>query len=117
MPLSVLLYEVSLLLIISSLATRFGLRTPVRLSSLASGEQARPGLFTIVEDVVAVDGGQGDTFRELWDARYKKSEEMRSLLANLSWIWGLSGLVMAIVVTVLVFTINVDAAWAIGTLY
>ncbi|KAL9618466.1 MAG: hypothetical protein Q9160_006844 [Pyrenula sp. 1 TL-2023] len=78
-------------------------------------EPARSGVYIIVEDVVAVDGGQGIEFRRLLDARYRWSEDIRRLTNNLDLYWGLSGLLLATLLTAAIFTIpNHDAVFVIG---
>lgn len=75
----------------------------------------RPGVFTLMEDVVAVDGGGGQDFRQALVARYEASKEFRSMLQQLNWAWGSASLLVAIVTTVLVFVVeNEDAAFALG---
>ena len=39
------------------------LQTPVRISSVARGDKFRAGAYSIVEDIMAVDGGYGQKFR------------------------------------------------------
>lgn len=75
----------------------------------------RPGVFTLMEDVVAVDGSGGQNFREALCARYEASKEFRSMLEQLNWVWGLASLLVAVVTTILVFVVeSEDAAFAIG---
>jgi hypothetical protein len=75
----------------------------------------RPSLYALAEDVVAVDGGQGTQFREVWNERYLTSPHIQKLLLNLSWYWGISGLVVAVALTVVIFTVeNVDISFALG---
>jgi hypothetical protein len=66
-------------------------RYPFRFSSMSRGDVARPVLYTIVEDVVAVDGGQGTRFRELFNQRYLASKPVRKLLREMDLLWGISG--------------------------
>ncbi|KAF8579714.1 hypothetical protein K439DRAFT_1654493 [Ramaria rubella] len=67
------------------------IRFPLRVSSLPAYEPLPPGTFTLVEDIVAVDGGGRLPFREAWRARYEASAVMRKLLRDLAIFWGLSG--------------------------
>lgn len=71
------------------------IRLPVRISSLPPGELLPPLTYTIVEDVVAVDGGGGLEFRQAWRHRYETSRVMRHLLRILSIWWGITGVVVA----------------------
>ena len=75
----------------------------------------RPAIYTIIEDVLAVDGGAGTAFRQSWNERYQASPDTRTLLGRLSLFWGCSGLVTAagVIVAVLKVT-NEDVGWALG---
>jgi hypothetical protein len=82
---------------------------------MKKGALVRPGIYTIVEDVAAVDGGQGQQFRQLLDARYQSSRPVRVLLQHLDWAWGLSGLVVAVVLIALTGTLHrVDVLFVTG---
>lgn len=92
------------------------IRLPCRISSLPKGEVCRPGIYTIMEDVVAVDGNGGRAFRETLDQRYKASPQFRSMLAKLSLFWSIPGLGVATAVTVIVWTTSIPVAFGIGKL-
>ncbi|KAK5097276.1 hypothetical protein LTR24_002323 [Lithohypha guttulata] len=64
------------------------LRYPCRVSSMGMGDIVRGASYTIVEDIVAVDRKQGTVYRQRWDARYKASKEIRSLLRWSDAVWG-----------------------------
>ena len=82
---------------------------------MAAGEIVRPALYTIVEDIGAVDGELGRGFREGFDRRYRTEAALRTLLVRLSWLWGLSGLGVAAAITALAFTLNdVDKSFIVG---
>lgn len=75
----------------------------------------RPAVYVIGEDVVAVDGEQGDVFRAQWNARYESSAPFRTLLARLDWLWGLSGVLVAGATIGVIFGVKQDAVgWAVG---
>ena len=115
LPLSVLLLYVCVELLLAQAAMAFGMRAPFRFSSLAKGEPQRPGTFVIVEDVVAVDGGQGRAWRSAWSARYEASPALRSLLRRLDMLWGTTGLVVVAVVWGLAFGLkNKEIGYAVG---
>lgn len=72
-------------------------------------------MYVIAEDVVAVDGEQGDLFRAQWNARYESSAPFRTLLARLDWLWGISGLLVAGAVIGVIFGVKEDSVgWAVG---
>lgn len=87
-------------------------------SSSSSSSKFRPACYTIVEDVVSVDGKQGSAFRLQWARRWESSPEFRSLLGWLDTIWGISGVCVAAVIFGVVFGVNAggktDVGWAVG---
>ncbi|MCJ1471856.1 hypothetical protein MMC13_000497 [Lambiella insularis] len=87
-PPSILLLFTSLQLLSSSL---FPLST-FRISSTPAGVPTRPGIYCIIEDVVAVDASAGRAYRLALDARYAASGRFRRMLWRLNWFWALGGL-------------------------
>lgn len=71
-----------------------GWRVPFRISSVAAHEPARSGVYLLAEDIVGVDGGQGQTFRRELAARYEASETVRNLCWRLDIMWGISGIIV-----------------------
>ena len=117
LPLSVLVLYVSLELLLASLGVAAGIRAPFRLSSVSRGDPLRPGSYVIVEDVVAVDGKQGQAFREAWGRRYEASPALQSHLRRMDLLWGTTGLAIVAVVWGCTFGIeNEDVGYAIGEL-
>lgn len=115
LPLSVLMLLVCGQQVLLMPLRAMGLRAPFRFSSVAGGEPLRPAVYVIVEDVVAVDGQQGDVFRARWNARYESSAPLRTLLARMDWLWGVSGVVVAGAVIGVIFGVKQDAVgWAVG---
>lgn len=115
LPLAILLLQVcgQMVLLIPLRAMR--LRAPFRFSSLEKGELLRPAVCVIVEDVVAVDGKQGDVFRAAWKSRYESSAPFRTLLARLDWLWGVSGVLTAAGIIAVIFAVKEDSVgWAVG---
>ena len=47
----------------------------------------RPGIYTTIEDVIAVDTGTGRLYREALDARYEASPLFRRMLRQLDLFW------------------------------
>lgn len=112
---SIVLYLASIQILATAIGSRFGCASPVTLSSTKRGQRMRPGVFTLMEDVVAVDGSGGQNFRQALCARYEASKEFRSVLEQLNWVWGLGSLLVAVLTTILVFVIeSEDAAFAVG---
>jgi hypothetical protein len=112
---SIVLYLASCQVLATGIGCRFSWASPISFSSTRRGQNMRPGVFTLMEDVVAVDGGGGQEFRQALVARYEVSKEFRTMLQQLNWVWGSASLLVAIVTTILVFAIeDEDAAFAIG---
>lgn len=89
-------------------------RVPFRVSSLSANEPLPPGTFTLVEDIIAVDGHGGLEFRKEWRARYEASAIMRKLLRDLSLFWGATGTVAGAAFIVVSWTTTDDIAIGIG---
>ena len=78
------------------------------------GSKAVPAVFTIVEDVVAVDGGAGREFRKKWKERYEASEIFRDMLWTLTMVWGGGAIVAAAVTSAVVFSAPKYVAYGFG---
>lgn len=63
---------------------------------------------------VAVDGSGGTDYREKLNRRYEASHMFRAMLRRLGLFWSIGAMVMAVVCTILVFTIEIDAAYTVG---
>lgn len=72
------------------------IRVPFRVSSLPPRAILPPLTYTIVEDVIAVDGGGLLDFRQAWRHRYEESRIVRKLCRDTAIAWGLTGTVLAI---------------------
>jgi len=73
-----------------------------------------PGIYYIVEDIVAVNAGGGRPFREGWAARYNASPIFRKMLRDLSWFWAIPALVLAVACTVVICIHQVPAPVGYG---
>jgi hypothetical protein len=115
LPLAVLLVLVSVQMLITGILARIHWTQPFRISSVLAGETIRPGIFVIIEDVMAVDGGGGTAYRFALMARYKASPCFRQLLSKLNWFWGLGGFILAIALFGIIIAIdNENIAFGIG---
>ena len=116
LPLSLLVAQVCIQLLGVYIMSSAGLAYPFTASSMKKGTRPfRPALYTIVEDIVAVDGGKGTAFRRTWDRRYQRSPDTRALLGHLSLFWGCSGLTLSAAMIVVIFVVpNPDVSWALG---
>ncbi|KAL4877343.1 hypothetical protein BJY04DRAFT_230640 [Aspergillus karnatakaensis] len=117
LPVPMLVLQVSSQLLCACVMNRMHARYPFRVSSMDRTALVRPGVYTIVEDVLAVDGGQGEEYRRLLDARYCSSRGIRVLLARLDLAWGLSGAIVATGLITLIATLaSRDTVFLIGWL-
>lgn len=115
MPQSIILYLTGGLLCLTGTMNSMGWKTPVRISSVERGEVPRPGVFTLMEDIVAVDGGGEVTFRQALAAKYEGDLSFRRLLVQLNWFWGIGSVLVGIVTTVIVYVVeNIDVVFALG---
>lgn len=114
MPVASLMFAFGGELIIQDGMRLLGIPSPFRISSMPAGSQLRPGIYWIIEDVVAVDGGGDVEFRERLNARYEASHYFRQMLHRLTLFWGIGAELAATVITVLIFTIQRDAAYVVG---
>ena len=114
MPLTSMLYAFGTELVIVDILRYFEVPAPVRISSIPKGAQLRPCIYSIIEDVIAVDGSGGTKFREDLNRRYEASHVFRAMLRRLGGFWAFGAEAMAIVCTILIFTVSKDAAYVIG---
>ena len=114
MPLASMLYVFGTELIVFDLLRYFEVPAPCRISSIPKGAQLRPAIYSIIEDVVAVDGSGGTEYRENLNKRYEASHVFRAMLRRLGVYWAVGAMGAAVVTTILVFTVGKDAAYVIG---
>ncbi|KAI9880420.1 MAG: hypothetical protein M1830_003460 [Pleopsidium flavum] len=114
MPPTSLIFLVGGQLALFAALSGLGFRTPFRISSLPRGVAMRPGIYTIIEDVIAVDTGTGRSYREALEARYQASPLFRQMLHQLNLFWSISALAVGAVVTAVVFIPSVPETVAYG---
>lgn len=114
MPVPSLLFVAAGIELLGTLGYMFNVRLPFRNSSLAKGQLSRPGVYTIIEDVVAVEGGGGRTFREELDKRYQASPEFKSMLMKLSFFWSVPALLIAGGTTAVIWTVPATVGFGVG---
>ena len=102
-----------------SLYSALGWKAPFQISSTKKGDLVLPGIYYIVEDIVAVNSGGGRPFREGWAARYNASPIFRKMLRDQSWFWSISGILVGIACTIVVCIQEVpkEIAYGIGRLF
>lgn len=113
--LPVLVAEVSFQMFLAGIARSFHVNAPVRMSSVPKGHPIRSGVYVIAEDIIAVDAGQGQTFRRQLQDRYLASVTVQSLCRRLDYIWGISGTIVGIGAAVALFIVpNENVAFNLG---
>ncbi|OCT50127.1 hypothetical protein CLCR_07138 [Cladophialophora carrionii] len=93
-----------------------GKRAPFRISSTEKGGEVYPGVYYLIEDVVAVNANAGRPFREALAARYKASPRFRRMIKVQSLFWSIPSLIVAIACTVVVVIhpVSKDVAYGVG---
>jgi hypothetical protein len=115
MPMALGFMMVGIMFIVNGIAVqrRWRLKS-FRMSSVPKGAVTPPITYSIVEDVVAVDGGGGITFRTAFMARYNASPKFRELLRQMTWFWGVPSLVVGVVLMAVIFTVRREVAYGLG---
>ena len=112
-----ILYLAGSLLWLTGLMHQMGLRTPVDFSSTKRGQVMKPGVFVLIEDVVAVDGGGLTAFRERLCKRHEASPVYRRMLAQLNWFWATGSLAVGSGTTAIVYGVDdLNVVFALGEL-
>ncbi|KAK5124049.1 hypothetical protein LTR85_002246 [Meristemomyces frigidus] len=114
MPVTSMLYAFGTELLIVDIMRYFQVPAPIRISSVPKGSQLRPGIYSIIEDVIAVDGSGGTTFRENLNKRYEASHVFRAMLRRLGAFWAVGAEGIAVVTTILIFTLSGEVAYVVG---
>ncbi|KAI8965562.1 hypothetical protein F5Y11DRAFT_312707 [Daldinia sp. FL1419] len=114
MPLPLFFIEVGSLALTTGLMDVRHMSTTCKVSSTPKGARMPPVLLTFIEDVVAVDGGAGKTYRQRILRRYKVSKRFRALIRGLNWFWGVGSMLVGIGSLVVVWTIPQEIAYGIG---
>lgn len=114
--LPVLVTSVSFELLVVGVMTSFGSpRAPFRMSSVPKGDPVRSGVYVLAEDIIAVDAGQGQTFREQLQDRYLASKTVQGLCRELDLFWGFSGTAVGAGAIVALFVVpNANVAFILG---
>ena len=114
MPVATMLWWFAIQTILEDILRLLGTPSPVRISSMPKGARFRPGIYSIIEDVVAVDGSGGTRFRKRLNDRYEASHYFRQMLHRLTLFWSAGAAGAATLTTILVFTLERDAAYVVG---
>lgn len=102
MPGPAILYALAIPLFTLTMMHMAGARAPFQLSSTPKGGKVLPGVYYLIEDIIAVNAGGGRPFREGLAARYDSSPIFRKMLRDQSLFWSIPALIIAAVCTVVV---------------
>ncbi|KAF1987651.1 hypothetical protein K402DRAFT_462537 [Aulographum hederae CBS 113979] len=114
MPVPSMVAAIGLELLVVDILRLWGVPAPVRVSSLPRGSPLRPGIYSIIEDVCAVDGSGGTEFRQRLNLRYQASKMFREMLHRLTLFWAFGALAVSASTTAIIFTVNKDVAYVLG---
>ncbi|KAK2049045.1 hypothetical protein LZ31DRAFT_549710 [Colletotrichum somersetense] len=114
MPVTTMLFVFGTELLLVDVSRAFHIPAPCRISSIPKGAQLRPGIYSLIEDVCAVDGSGGTEFRIALDRRYEASHIFRAMLRRLGIFWAVGAEACAALCTALIFTMSGDVAYTIG---
>lgn len=103
-------FYLGLILTITSLATALQWKTPFQMSSLPAHQPFRPGVYFIMEDIVAVDGNGGYEYRKRINTRYLTSPPFRQLMQHLTILFAFWSLVLFLVALAIV-VVNVQSGF------
>ncbi|EXJ83303.1 hypothetical protein A1O1_06922 [Capronia coronata CBS 617.96] len=114
LPAPALLYCLGGSIFILTMWSLSGRKAPFRISSTPKGGEVYPGVYYLIEDVVAVNASAGRPYREALAARYKASPRFRRMIKQQSLFWSVPALVIAIACTVVIIIHPVPKAVAYG---
>ncbi|KAK4153499.1 ankyrin repeat-containing domain protein [Chaetomidium leptoderma] len=113
-PVSLFLLQVGLQLVWSGWMNTTGRPAPCKISSIPKGGRVPPLVFTLVEDVVGVDGAGGREYRNSLLARYETSPRFRKMIAQQNWFWAVGALADGIGTMVVIWTVPEKVAYGVG---
>jgi hypothetical protein len=113
MPAPTMLFAIGIELIIVDILRIMKVPAPCRISSLPVGAPLRPGIYAYIEDICAVDGSGGTQFRQRLNLRYQASKAFREMLHRQTLFWAIGAIACSIVCTIIIFTIQRDAAYVV----
>lgn len=113
MPAPTMLFAVGVELLLVDILRIMKVPAPCRISSLPRGAPLRPGIYAYIEDICAVDGSGGTQFRQRLNLRYQASKAFREMLHRMTLFWAIGAIVCSAACTVIIFTIQRDAAYVV----
>ena len=113
MPVPSMAYAFGVQMLIIDAMRYLQIPAPIRISSLPRGSPLRPGIYSIIEDVCAVDGSGGTEFRQRLNLRYLSSHHFRLMLHRLTLFWAFGSLAIAAGTTAIIFTTDRNVAYVV----
>ncbi|KAK1774249.1 hypothetical protein QBC45DRAFT_46053 [Copromyces sp. CBS 386.78] len=114
MPVPLFFIQMGLQLLWAGWANKKHKKAPCRISSVPKGGRVPPLVFTIVEDIVAVDGAGGKEYRRAINARYEVSKRFREMIARQNWFWGVGALVDGVATMIIIWTVPQEIAYGVA---
>ena len=114
MPVSLFFVQIGLQLVWTAWMSSTGRPAPCKISSIPKGGRVPPLVFTLVEDVVGVDGTGGREYRNSLLARYGASPRFRTMIARQNLFWAVGTLIDAVGTLVVVWTVPERVAYGVG---
>lgn len=114
LPPAVLLAQIGPQYLISALASYFRLNAPIRFSSTEIGEKAIPAVYTMIEDIIAVEGGGGVAFRRALKNRYQQSPRFRKHMQDMTIFWGSGATLCSAITITIALTVQKYVAYCLG---
>ncbi|KAL2045974.1 hypothetical protein ABVK25_011863 [Lepraria finkii] len=101
-------------LLLFSIFSTLKIPNPFKISSQPKGALVRPGIYTVIEDVIAVGTGAGRAYRRAINDRYEASPMFRRMLWQLNMFWAVPALAVGAGVTAVVADDRVPQTVAYG---
>jgi hypothetical protein len=117
MPVPSLCFIFGTQLLLVEIFRLLGIRAPFRISSTPRGGSLRPGVYSIIEDIVAVDGSGGTEFRHRLNKRYEASRVFRQMLHYISIFWAISAFAVGGGTIAIVFTVERNLGYLVSYLF
>lgn len=93
-----------------------GTKAPFRISSTPKGGEVYPGVYYLIEDIIAVNANAGRPYREALGARYTASPRFRRMIRNQSLFWSIPAVIIsiALIIIVCIHQVPKNVAYGVG---
>ncbi|CZR66687.1 uncharacterized protein PAC_16588 [Phialocephala subalpina] len=114
LPSAIICYYLGILFLLTSTLTHFRVPLPFEMSSTPKGSPFRPALLAIIEDSAAIEARGELAARLSVIRRYESSALFRRMIERLNWVWGVGFMGIAIITTILIFSLEEQVAFGVG---